>query len=542
MIGAERPVLILAPTGRDATLSCSILREEGFPAEVCGTMEDLCARASDTAGALLIAEEALPPRAVTLLVDTLDAQPPWSDIPLIVLAGSEFTASSVRPLNVLGALRNVMILERPVRRLILSRSVAIALRARRRQFELRDHLEQRSALLDRERAARAEAELANRMKDQFLMTVSHELRTPLTAIYGWARMLLTGEIRPDQTPRALQAIERNAQAQTQLVNDLLDVSRAISGKLRLNVRPVDLADVMAAAVASIEPAANAKGIRIETRVEADVGPISADRDRLQQVLWNLLSNAVKFTSAEGRITIDVRRQGSSVEISVADTGTGIDPEFLPYVFDRFRQAEGGTTRQHGGLGLGLAIVRHLVELHGGTVTAESGGPGCGALFRIVLPVADTREHQADIQDPSESQELARPPATHLDGIRVLIVEDDPHAQELFAAMVGNAAGEFKVAQSAHEAVAVLEEWWPDVLLSDIEMPGTDGYSLMRHVRALAASHAKPLAAIAITAHSRPDDRLRALEAGFQWHLPKPTDPAELVAAIAALTGRLTRAR
>jgi signal transduction histidine kinase/ActR/RegA family two-component response regulator len=459
-----------------------------------------------------------------------------------VLAGSEFTASSVRPLNVLGALRNVMILERPVRRLILSRSVGIALRARRRQFELRDHLEQRAALLDRERAARAEAELANRMKDQFLMTVSHELRTPLTAIYGWARMLLTGEIRADQTPRALQAIERNAQAQTQLVNDLLDVSRAISGKLRLNVRSLDLAEVLAAAVASCEPAANAKGIRIETRVEADVGPICADRDRLQQVMWNLLSNAVKFTPAEGRITVDVRRQGPSVEISVADTGTGIDSEFLPYVFDRFRQAEGGTTRQHGGLGLGLAIVRHLVELHGGTVSAESGGPGCGALFRVVLPVADTREHQAEIPDTPGSQELARPPAVHLDGIRVLIVEDDPNAQELFAAMVGNAAGEFKVAGSVHEAVAVLQEWWPDVLLSDIEMPGTDGYSLMRHVRALAASHAKPLAAIAITAHSRPDDRLRALEAGFQWHLPKPTDPAELLAAIASLTGRLTRAR
>ena len=290
MSGVGQRVCVLAPIGRDAQLSVEMLRAEGIDAVVCDSVEDLCRSITDEAGALLVAEEALWPDALRTLVDCLDQQPPWSDIAVIVLAGSQFSVSSERPLTVLGPLRNVTILERPVRRLILSRTVAIALRGRRRQLELRAYLDERAELLRRE-------QLANRMKDEFLMTVSHELRTPLTSIYGWARMLVTGQIREDQKRRAIETIERNAHAQTQLVNDLLDVSRAISGKVRLDVQSVDLSQVVLTAVDSMQPAADAKGIRLQTVLDPDAGPISGDRDRMQQVVWNLLSNAIKFTAA-----------------------------------------------------------------------------------------------------------------------------------------------------------------------------------------------------------------------------------------------------
>ena len=288
MNGRGQRVCVLAPIGRDARLSVEMLQGEGIDAVVCDTVDDLCRSITDEAGALLVAEEALRPDALRMLVDCLDQQPPWSDIAVIVLAGSQFTSSSERPLTVLGPLRNVTILERPVRRLILSRTVSIALRGRRRQLELRAYLDERAELLRRE-------QLANRMKDEFLMTVSHELRTPLTSIYGWARMLVTGQIREDQKRRAIETIERNAQAQTQLVNDLLDVSRAISGKVRLDIQSVDLSQVVLAAVDSMQPAADAKGIDLQTILDPDAGPISGDRDRMQQVVWNLLSNAIKFT-------------------------------------------------------------------------------------------------------------------------------------------------------------------------------------------------------------------------------------------------------
>ena len=533
MSAIER-VLILAPIGRDAALSCAMLREAGFDAQVCGTMEHLAEAVSDEAGALLVAEEALTPDALKLLVDTLDHQPAWSDIPLIVLAGGEFTASSVRPLNVLGPIRNVMILERPVRRLILTRTVAIALRGRRRQLELRAYIEERAELLQRE-------QLANRMKDEFLMTVSHELRTPLTAIYGWARMLVTGQIRDDQRQRAIEIIERNAQAQTQLVNDLLDVSRAISGKVRLDVQPVDLGQVMLAAVDSMQPAADAKEIRLETLVDPQVPAISGDRERLQQVVWNLLSNAIKFTPGGGRVQLQLRRLNSHAEIAVSDTGAGIDAPFLPYVFDRFRQGDAGTTRQHGGLGLGLAIVRHLVELHGGTVRVESAGADQGTTFRVLLPLTLARG-EAVGRDPVRAALEAAPGVRvrRLRGARILIVDDEPQARELFSTIVENAGGEVRSAASARDASAILRTWWPEVLLSDIEMPHEDGYVLMEQVNAMERRDRRRIVAIAVTAHSRPEDRLRALESGFQWHLPKPVEPSELVAVVASLTGRVDK--
>jgi signal transduction histidine kinase/ActR/RegA family two-component response regulator len=536
MTSREARVLVLAPTGRDAALACSMLGAAGVSAEVCPTVEDLCASISDTAGAILIAEEALPPAAVQRLVTALDGQPAWSDLPLIVFAGGEFTTSSLRPLNVLGPLRNVMVLERPVRRLIFIRSVQVALRARRRQYEMRAHLEERAQLLDRERAARAEAETMNLAKDEFLMTVSHELRTPLTAIYGWARLLVTGQVREEHRGRAIETIERNAQAQTQLVNDLLDVSRAISGKMRLDVQPLDIAAVIWAAIDSIQPTADAKGVHVETNLDPEAGPIAGDGARLQQVVWNLLSNALKFTPRYGRIEIQLARKEAQVEIVVSDSGCGITPEFLPFVFERFRQSEAGTTRQYGGLGLGLAIVRHLVELHGGTVTAESRGTGLGATFRVLLPVASSRQEPTA---PDANVERARRNGVsgtkNLDGLRVLIVDDDAHARELFAAIVQNAGAETRLAASAQEALQVLAAWWPDVLLSDVEMPQEDGYLLMEHVKALDKGARRSIAAIAVTAHSRPEDRRRALESGFHFHLPKPVEPSELVAMMVTLT-------
>jgi signal transduction histidine kinase/ActR/RegA family two-component response regulator len=533
MSGTGQRVCVLAPIGRDAQLSCEILHADGIDASVCGTIEDICASINDATGALLIAEEALRPAALKTLVDCLDRQPPWSDIAVILLAGNQFTASSERPLSVLGPLRNVTILERPVRRLILARTVAIALRGRRRQLELRAYLEERAELLRRE-------QLANRMKDEFLMTVSHELRTPLTAIYGWARMLVTGQIRDDQRRRAIETIERNAQAQTQLVNDLLDVSRAISGKVRLDVQRVDLGQIVQAAIDSMQPAADAKGIRLEAALDPRAGLVSGDRDRLLQVAWNLLSNAIKFTPRDGHVRIGLARRDDHVELTVADTGSGIEQDFLPYVFDRFRQADTGTTRQHGGLGLGLAIVRHLVELHGGSVMVDSGGAGRGTTFRVLIPhtVAPLRVGEQPAVRPEAGTLSVDGTLRRLDALRVLVVDDEPQARELFSAIVEHAGAEVRVAGSAQDAIAVLRSWPADVMLSDIEMPHEDGYVLMEQVSAFESGHRHRPIGIAVTAHSRPEDRLRAVEAGFSWHLPKPVEPAELVAVIASLTGRM----
>jgi signal transduction histidine kinase/AmiR/NasT family two-component response regulator len=541
MITLEERVLVLAPIGRDAALTCAMLREEGLAAEPCGSIGELCAAIEEGAGLAIIGEEALPPPSVERLVQTLDAQPPWSDLPLVLLAGGDFATSQIRPLSILGPLRNVMVLERPVRRLILTRTAMVALRARRRQYEMRAHLLERGRLLDSERTARAAAEMVNRMKDEFLMTVSHELRTPLTAIYGWARMLVTGQIREDQKRRAIETIERNAQAQTQLVNDLLDVSRAISGKVRLELRAVDVAAVVTAATESVQPAAEAKGILLRTDLDPGAGLILGDAVRLQQIVWNLLSNAVKFTPAGGRIEVGLTRNGAQVEIVVSDTGSGIAPEFAPYVFDRFRQGEAGTTRQHGGLGLGLSIVRHLVELHGGSVAAESKGIDKGATFRVTLPatagekVAPERPPAAVVTDGFEM-------TGRLDGLRVLVVDDDPEARELLAAILETAGAEARLAGAARDALDVLHGWWPDVLLSDVEMPAEDGYSLMEQVSALNRTDHPPMATVAVTAHSRPEDRQRAIASGFHWHLPKPVEPSELVTVIASLRGRAQRDR
>jgi signal transduction histidine kinase len=396
---------------------------------------------------------------------------------------------------------------------------------------LRGANEQLEAALEREQRARRDAESASRLKDEFLMTLSHELRTPLTAIFGWVRMLATKPLTETERTRALAAVERNARAQTRLIDDLLDVSRAISGKLRLEPRPLHVADAVRAAIETVAPAIDAKGINLDLRIEPGIGAILADADRVQQIVWNLLSNAIKFTPDEGTIRVTVAEAGEGVEIVVRDSGIGIHPEFVPYVFERFRQADAGSRRRFGGLGLGLAIVRHLVELHGGSVRAESGGEGSGATFRVTLPARAARRDSRPDQ-PVAATLTRRAGGARLDGVRVLVVDDEADARELFASILAGAGAAVTSVATAADAREAIAAHPPQVLLSDIEMPGEDGYQLVGQARAGAAPNT--LITIAVTAYVREIDKRRALDAGFDWHLAKPVDPDDLIGVIAAL--------
>ena len=385
-----------------------------------------------------------------------------------------------------------------------------------------------------------EAQDSSRLKDEFLATISHELRTPLTAILGWAHMLRTGQLASEDGSKALETIERNARSQAQLIDDLLDVSRIITGKLRLDVRPVDPNFFIEAAIEAVRPAAEAKGVRVQKIMDTGVVSVSGDPVRLQQVVWNLVSNAIKFTPKGGRVQVRLERVNSHIEIGVSDNGSGIASEFLPYVFDRFRQADQRTTRQHGGLGLGLAIVRHLVELHGGSVRAESGGEGKGATFTVLLPVAPVY-HRGDVDarvHPAARDTLpAFDCAERLDGLKVLVVDDEADTRELLKVGLGRCGAEVWVASSAQEALEAIENAKPDLLISDIGMPDEDGYALIKRVRALSVESGGRVPAIALTAYARTEDRLQALRAGYQMHVPKPVELAELVTVVASLVQR-----
>ncbi len=385
--------------------------------------------------------------------------------------------------------------------------------------------------------AREVAEAASRAKDAFLATVSHELRTPLAPILTWVRMLRGGELSDEQRARGLEVIERNARLQGQLVEDLLDVARIVEGKLRLQVRPVALGTVVHNAVETVRPAAEAKDIRLQVVVDTTIPPIPGDADRLQQVVWNLLSNAVKFTPRGGRVHVVLERVNSHLEIAVGDTGRGIPGEQRAHLFERFWQADSSASRAHQGLGLGLAIVRHLVELHGGSVTAESPGEGQGSTFTVKLPVApmrrtageEVRRHPTLLEDRDVG--VAR-----LDGIRVLLVDDEPDANEALRVLLEQCGADVRVAGSVAQAVEILQRWTPDVLVSDVGMPVEDGYALIAKVRAQPGALGR-VPAIALTAYASVEDRVRLLAAGFQLHLAKPAEPGELTTAIAAVTGR-----
>ncbi|HJS23855.1 MAG TPA: ATP-binding protein [Pyrinomonadaceae bacterium] len=394
--------------------------------------------------------------------------------------------------------------------------------------------EAREQLLLRAERALAEAEAANRIKDEFLATLSHELRTPLTSLLGWSSVLREARRDEKVLNQGLEAIDRNARVQAQLIDDLLDVSRIVSGKLNLDVRPLDITSVTRAAINVVRPAADAKGILLDYWAEPGLGAICADSARLHQIIWNLLSNAVKFTPHGGRINVRVEQDGSDACVTVKDTGQGIDPEFLPRVFDRFRQADSSTTRSFGGLGLGLAIVRHLVELHGGTVSAQSDGVNKGATFSATFPLLADRSEPVAV---AQSGEMSVLELRSLDGLRVLLVDDEPEAREIISTVITRTGAEVTACTSASEALAKLTEWKPDVILSDIAMPDEDGYSFIGKVRSLPRDKGGETPAAALTAYARDVDRRQALAAGYQMHIAKPIGASQLVNMVARLAGR-----
>lgn len=390
-------------------------------------------------------------------------------------------------------------------------------------------------LLKLERTAREAAEESNRLKDEFLATVSHELRTPLTAILGWSRLLEGGTLDDSVTQQAVETIWRNAKAQAQIVDDILDVSRIITGNLYLDLHPLEVVPVVENAINVVQPTADAKGIKIETFFDRTPAMISGDANRLQQVVWNLLSNAVKFTQSGGRVCVKVSQGAGAVDVSVSDTGQGIDKEFLPYVFERFRQADSTTTRQHGGLGLGLAIARHLVEIHGGTIRGESSGVGRGATFTIRLPLMEVKKGAPQFVDRTQlslvqSQQL-------LSGVNVLLVDDDSDTLTLMATALTRRQANVTAVSSAGEAIQAITRKRPDVLVSDIAMPDEDGYGLIEKVRLLENGATQTIPAVAITAYAKDEDRERALSAGFQIYLAKPVELAELISVVARAAKR-----
>jgi signal transduction histidine kinase/ActR/RegA family two-component response regulator len=395
--------------------------------------------------------------------------------------------------------------------------------------------------------SRLDAETANRAKDEFLATLSHELRTPLNAILGWSSMIKDGLLPEAERPDAVEAVHRNAQAQARLIEDIVDVSRIVTGKLRLDVQPTELAPIIEAAVESVSPAAESRSIRLQRVLDSGSSTVSGDPTRLQQVVWNLLTNAIKFTPKGGRVQIRLERVNSHVEIIVTDTGEGIAPEVIPHIFDRFRQADSTATRNHGGLGLGLAIVRHVVEMHGGTVGVESEGYGKGATFTVKLPVIAARAREIrgtaavppteEQVHPTTSRKVTFEQSSELVGLHVLVVDDDEDARSLVSMVLQQCRAKVTTASSVSEALQKLQMLRPDVLLSDLGMPGEDGYSLITKVRALPKGKGGRTPAAALTAYARVEDRMKVLRSGFQIHLPKPVEPAELVAVVASLARR-----
>ena len=662
----DERILIFAPTGRDAALTARFLGDADLRPEACESVEHLCLEMNEGAGLVFLTGEALTLEATQCLTGALAQQPPWSDIPVVVLtSGGGGTPANVAALSALSEAGNVTLIERPVRVMTLMSAVKSALRARRHQYDVRERLEAerraKEALAQSEQQLRTlanaipplawmaepdghifwynqrwydytgatpeqmegwgwqsvhdpgmlpqvlerwrgsistgepfemefplkgadgsfrsfltrviplkdeqgrvlrwfgtntdveelrraimEAEDANRMKDEFLATLSHELRTPLTSILGWARMLSSGQLDEASTTRALETIERNAKAQSQLIEDILDVSRVITGKLRLEVQPVNLASVIESAINAVLPAADAKGIRLQRLLDTGASMVSGDPARLQQIIWNLLSNAIKFTPKDGRVQVKLERVNSHVEITVTDNGQGISPDILPYIFERFRQADSSMTRAHGGLGLGLAIVRHLVEMHGGTVRAESRGEGQGATFTINLPLVVMRAFDVrrastvERVHPTASGDTPFDCPSELEGLRLLVVDDEADTRTLLKAVLESCGATVMTVASAGEALATLKETRPDVLISDLGMPGEDGYTLIKKVRALPAEDGGQTPSAALTAYARVEDRMKVLRAGFQIHIPKPVEPAELIAVVANLAGRTIR--
>jgi signal transduction histidine kinase/ActR/RegA family two-component response regulator len=517
----EERVLLLTPTGRDALLTQKILAEVSISSSICGGIEELCSKLESGAGAVLLTEEALNQHAVNCLIQTLNKQPAWSDIPVILFTTNSESAGVL--LNLLGQRANIIVLERPINISVVTGAVRSALRARRRQYQTKNLL--------------VELEEADRQKDLFLATLSHELRTPLNGILGWAGILRSGNLDEETVRHALATIERNARSQSQLIEDILDMSSIIRGNLRLHAEPLDLIPAINAAIDIVRPAAQAKNISLEAALDPQAGKISGDPSRFQQIVWNLLSNAIKFTPEGGHVQVELLQGIDHIKIQVSDTGKGISADFLPHVFDYFRQADNTITRNYGGLGLGLAIVRHLVELHGGTVQVTSAGTGKGATFTVTLPLMIAPD-SASTSPTARQNHLSNNNSSRLEsfpslnGFEILMVDDAADSREVMTEALTRCGAKIVTSPSVTEALEILERQDFDLLISDIEMPNCDGYSLIREVRAKEKEQGRRIPAIALTAHARAVDRNRALSAGYDRHIAKPIEITEVLEAIA----------
>jgi signal transduction histidine kinase/ActR/RegA family two-component response regulator len=518
-------VCVLAPLGRDAALICQILAFNDIEAAACTGMHELASQVQE-AGAAVLTEEALTRVSATELVDALRLQPSWSDVPLIALVSRNFRSKRTsEALNALLSATNLVVLERPLLGMSLTSAVQAALRMRRRQFQQRD-------LMRSEQEARRHAQAALRSRDDFLATLSHELRTPLNAIVLWTKLMDSEKRDPNILMQGLPAIVRSADALSTLIEELLDMARMVAGTLQIDLRPVVLDDELRAAVDVVRPLAERKAIELEASFGTEV-VVHADPHRLQQSIWNLLTNAIKFTPRGGHVTIRSSCQHSRARIEVGDTGKGIDAKFLPHVFEHFRQAEAATNRLEGGLGLGLAITRQLVHLHGGTIRVESAGTGTGALFTIELP----------LEQPTSSDDrdmAARASDCDLNDIRVLLVDDDRSTREALSAVLqtyGARVFPTDTAQSALEQLRTSIETGlaPHVLVIDLGLPATDGFGLLQRIRSAEQARNTPrLPAALITGYVNSESRERALAAGFQAYLPKPIEPKRLVEVVQEL--------
>ncbi|MEO5819790.1 MAG: ATP-binding protein [Vicinamibacteraceae bacterium] len=529
-------VLILAPIGRDGLLTSQLLGKADVPCHVCGSAQELCAEIRRGAGAVVLTEEALADPRIDELSDTLHNQPAWSDISLLLFAGDDRSQATLRTLRTLEVLRNVTLLDRPIRVTAVTSTVCAALRGRQRQYQLRDVLLALEASRGDAERSRDESQQANRLKDEFLATLSHELRTPLNAILGWVSLMRDNRVEAARIPRVLEIVARNAQSQAQLISDVLDVSRVITGRLRLRLQPVVVSRLVRDAMDTVRPAADAKGITLDLTVDGEAPRMNGDAERLRQVFWNLLSNAVKFTPAGGRVDATIDRVDSQVRVTIADSGMGIAGEFLPHAFERFRQADQSFTRSHGGLGLGLAIVKHLVETHGGEVSVSSDGAGLGATFRVQLPVGGAQalgvaEPEADVVPPADREAEAAP---EFDGCRVLVVDDDPITCELLATLLSDRGARVATADSAAVALEWLDTNLPAIVIADVGMPGQDGLSLMRAIRRRSPQQGGDVPSVALSAFAREEDKRAALAAGFDDYLTKPALPADILGALTRL--------
>ncbi len=537
----ELRILVLPPTYADGVAISKVLSGARIECTVVADIQKVCEALAEGAGGVILSEEALLADAPTLLAWQA-SEPMWSETPVIVL--SKFGRESPVFTGIVSRLGSVSMVERPMRMSTLLSLVRAVLRARERQYQVRDFLREREQLLESERIARTDAERAGRSKDEFLATLSHELRTPLNAVLGWARVLRRSPGLTDDVLNGLAVIERNARSQAQIIGDLLDMSGIISGKVRLELMPLDLASVILSTIETVRPTAEAKGVHLAMDLGTGPAPVHGDPNRLQQVLWNLLSNALKFTPKGGLVSVKLERSGAVVNVEVADNGEGIAPEVLQHIFERFRQGDASSTRRHGGLGLGLSIVRQLVELHGGTVAAHSDGRSKGSTFRVSLPVTVRATQVLTPAQVPEAHEGPAPneedaPPVDLQGLKVLVVDDEPDARALVQRLLQDCQAIVATASSADEALHFLDTTMPDVIVSDVGMPGTDGYSLMRRIRARDDAGAA-VPAIALTAYVRAEDQSRAIAAGFQCHLRKPVEAATLLSSVERL-GREARA-